>query len=155
MKEFVIGLFEFNTITNIKLLGKIWELNDKTKAIYLFSHLINAQDKWMARIKEDENAIFMDTWKPVYAFSELETEWNRSTSAWKNYIDTVSEEQLNTEIEFFGTEQKKYAVTPLDIALQLNFHSIHHRAQIQTLLREQGIQPAFVDYIATKMKKLN
>ncbi len=155
MKEFISTLFEFNYVTNIKMLGKIWELKDKTKAVFLFSHLINAQDKWMARIAGDENAVFMDGWKPIYEFSELESEWNRSTSAWKIYLDTVTEKELKTEIEFIGAEQKKYAVTPLDIALQLNFHSIHHRAQIQTFLREQGIQPAFVDYIATKMRIIN
>jgi len=41
-----------------------------------------------------------------------------------------------------------------DIALQLNYHSIHHRAQIQTIIRQQGMEPDFVDYIGTKYKRL-
>ena len=41
-----------------------------------------------------------------------------------------------------------------DIALQLNYHSIHHRAQIQSIIRKQGIEPDFVDYIGTVYRKL-
>ena len=41
-----------------------------------------------------------------------------------------------------------------DIARQLNFHSIHHRAQIQMLIRAQGIEPDFVDYIGTRYRRL-
>ena len=42
----------------------------------------------------------------------------------------------------------------IDIALQLNYHSIHHRAQMQMLIRQQGIEPDFIDYIGTKYKKV-
>ncbi len=31
------------------------------------------------------------------------------------------------------------------IALQLNYHSIHHRAKIQTMIRDQSLEPDFVD----------
>ncbi|MBP9221492.1 MAG: hypothetical protein KBF42_08910 [Chitinophagales bacterium] len=36
--------------------------------------------------------------------------------------------------------------------LQLNYHSIHHRAQMQMLIRQQGLVPDFVDYIGTKYR---
>jgi uncharacterized damage-inducible protein DinB len=42
----------------------------------------------------------------------------------------------------------------IDIALQLNYHAIHHRAQIQVLIRQQGLEPDFIDYIGTKYHKL-
>jgi len=47
-----------------------------------------------------------------------------------------------------------FAAAIKDIALQLNYHSIHHRAQIQTIIRSQGLEPEFVDYIATKYRRL-
>jgi len=37
--------------------------------------------------------------------------------------------------------------------LQLIFHSFHHRAQMQTMIRVQGLKPAFIDYIGYKAKK--
>jgi uncharacterized damage-inducible protein DinB len=39
--------------------------------------------------------------------------------------------------------------------MQLNSYLIHHRAQIQTILRQQGIEPDFVDYIGTRYRKLS
>jgi len=64
------------------------------------------------------------------------------------------EEELSTEVTFTGFDGGLYAATPKDIALQLNYHSIHHRAQMQTIIRKQGVEPDFVDYIGTKYRKL-
>ncbi len=45
-------------------------------------------------------------------------------------------------------------VTLMDLALQLNYHNIHHRAQINTLISKQGIKPPATDYIFTKLQEL-
>ena len=33
-------------------------------------------------------------------------------------------------------------------------NSIHHRAQMQTIIRKQGVKPDFVDYISTRVEQL-
>ena len=48
-----------------------------------------------------------------------------------------------------------WAVKLLGISLHLNYHSIHHRAQMQVLIRQQGLEPDFIDYIGTKYHKLS
>src|SRR5688572_23099757 len=106
-----------------------------------FSHLINRQYKWMARIIQDPNVQQMDWWNPVYDLSQLETEWNKSLRLWTDYINSKTYDELSTEATFIGFDGGLYAATPKDIALQLNYHSIHHRAQIQTLIRLQGLEP--------------
>lgn len=109
----------------------------------------------MARIKQDPVAPEMSWWDPIYALEQLENEWGKSLQPWLNYIESLTEEQLNEEVSFTGFDGGKWAASPLDIALQLNYHSIHHRAQIQTLIREQGFEPDFVDYIGTRYRKIN
>ena len=155
MKEYLIDTFSFNDVTNKKLLEKIKQLPDKKEAIRLFSHLINCQYKWMARILQDAKVHQMDWWNPVYDISQLEDEWNKSLRLWIDYINLKTYDELSTEVTFIGFDNGLYAATPKDIALQLNYHSIHHRAQIQTLIRRQGLEPDFVDYIGTKYRKLN
>lgn len=155
MKNYLIDTFNYNDSTNKKLLNKIALLNDKSESIKLFSHLINSQYKWMARIVQDPNAQIMNWWEPIYEFDKLEIEWTKSLSPWINYISAKTDEELSTEITFVGFDGGVWAATPKDIALQLNYHSIHHRAQIQTILRKQGINPDFVDYIGTKYRKLS
>ena len=154
-KEYLIETFQYNDVTNKKLLNKIHLLNDKSESIKLFSHLINSQYKWMARIMQDPNAKIMDWWKPIYRFDQLEEEWSKSLRLWINYIIETAEEVLLSETTFIGFDYGLWAATPKDIALQLNYHSIHHRAQIQTIIRQQGFEPDFVDYIGTKYRKLS
>ncbi|MEP6595250.1 MAG: DinB family protein [Ginsengibacter sp.] len=155
MKEYLIDTFSFNNVTNKKLLEKIKQLPDKREATRLFSHLINCQYKWMARIMQDPNVQKMDWWEPVYDLLQLEAEWDKSLKIWTDYINSKTDDELSTEVTFIGFDGGVYAATPKDIALQLNYHSIHHRAQIQTLIRQQGVEPDFVDYIGTKYRKVN
>jgi uncharacterized damage-inducible protein DinB len=150
----LVDTFNYNDVTNKKLLTKIAQLTDKDEAIRLFSHLINSQYKWLARILQNPEAQQMSWWEPVYNENDLEGEWTKSLNLWLDYLAGLSEEQLNSEVAFTGFDNGKWAATPKDIALQLNYHSIHHRAQIQTILRKQGIEPDFVDYIGTKYRKI-
>lgn len=96
----------------------------------------------------------MDWWLPEYALDELETKWTESLEQWLNYLENTTEEELTKEVEFIGAENHRYIATPGDIALQLNYHSIHHRAQLARILREQGLVPDFTDYIRTKFRKV-
>lgn len=155
MRDYLLNTFRYNDFANRKLLEKIKLLPDKAQAIKFFSHLINSQYKWMARIKQDPGAPEMSWWDPIYALEHLEDEWQKSLKLWLNYIESLTEDQLNEEVSFTGFDGAKWAATPLDIALQLNYHSIHHRAQIQTLIREQGFEPDFLDYIGTKYRKIS
>jgi uncharacterized damage-inducible protein DinB len=73
---------------------------------------------------------------------------------WLSFLSSKSEEEIFQPVTFVGFDGGKFAATIKDIALQLNYHSIHHRAQIQYLIRKQGIEPEFVDYIGTVYKTL-
>jgi uncharacterized damage-inducible protein DinB len=154
MKNYLIDTFKYNDTANKKLLEKIKLLNNKEESVKLFSHLINCQYKWMARIMQDPNAKAMSWWDPIYPLDQLESAWTKSLYLWINYISEKTDDELSTEVSFIGFDDSLWAATPMDIALQLNYHSIHHRAQVQTIIRQQGIEPDFVDYIGTKYRKL-
>ncbi len=153
-KKYLTDTFEYNRKANIQILKKIKKLSDTTEAVKLFSHLINCQFKWMARVVQDSKSSEMDWWNPIYKIDELESKWNESLQIWFEYLESKTEEELWKEVTFIGFDSGKFAATPADIALQLNYHSIHHRAQIQTIIRKQGLVPDFVDYIGTKYRKL-
>jgi uncharacterized damage-inducible protein DinB len=154
-KQYLLDTFEFNDRANRKLLAKVRELRQPDEAIKLLSHLVNSQKKWMARIMQVPDAHKLDWWKPQYRAEELESEWARSLTPWLEYIASRSDEELATEVTFVGYDGARFAATPKDIALQLNYHSIHHRAQIQMILRQQGVEPEFIDYIGTKYRRLS
>jgi uncharacterized damage-inducible protein DinB len=155
MKQYLLDSFLFNSAANKKMLSKIKLLPDKEQCIKYFSHLINSQNKWMARILQDPNAAGMSWWEPLYDLEQLESEWDKCLSPWIEYIHSKTELELEEEIIFTGFDGSSWAVRSKDIALQLNYHSIHHRAQMQLIIREQNIEPDFIDYIGTKYRKLS
>jgi uncharacterized damage-inducible protein DinB len=155
MKQYLLDTFMYNDHANKMVLVKMREMRDPAEAIRLFSHLINSQYKWMARIVRDPNAPAMDWWEPLYASGDLEEKWNDSLRIWTAYIGERSEEQMYEEKQFVGFDGGEWTAPLKDIALQLNYHSIHHRAQIQSLIRAEGIEPDFVDYIGTVYRKLS
>jgi uncharacterized damage-inducible protein DinB len=154
MQAYLIETFLFNDSANKNMLKKINELRDKDECIKFFSHIINSQNKWMARILRDTFAPQMSWWDPVYPFEQLEEKWNSSLDVWINFLKSKTEEQIFQEVEFIGYDGGKWKTRLVDIALQLNYHSIHHRAQMQMLIRQQGFEPDFIDYIGTKYQKI-
>ncbi len=154
MKQYLIETFQYNDYANKLALAKIRELPEKDECIRFFSHLINSMNKWLARIEQTLGYEELDWWLPVYELDQIEPKWDECLKRWLDFIDSKTEEELSKEVEFYGFDGGDWAAVIKDIALQLNYHSIHHRAQIQYLIRQQGIEPDFVDYIGTKYRKL-
>ncbi len=94
MKQYLMDRFKFNDLMNTKLLAKMRALPDKQQCIKLFSHLINSQNKWMARLAQYPQDPKMDWWEPVYALNELEYEWGKSLRPWIEFIGSKSEDDL-------------------------------------------------------------
>lgn len=154
MKDFLIDTFRFNDTTNKLLPGKIRQLPNQERGLVLFSHLINCQYKWMARITKDPLVKEMSWWDPVYQLEKLIPEWDKSLEPWISYIEARSDEELAKEVTYPGYDGETWTSAPSDIALQLNYHSVHHRAQMQMIIRSQGLEPDFVDYIRLKSRKI-
>ena len=155
MRDYLIETFQYNDHANKLLLKKINELPDKTECIKFFSHLINCQYKWLDRISIYPEISKLDWWEPVYDFDQLENEWTKSLNNWIEFLKTKSEDELNAFVIWIGVGNEPYTAQLKDIPLQLNYHNIHHRAQMQSIIRQQGLVPDLLDYIGTKYKKVN
>jgi uncharacterized damage-inducible protein DinB len=154
MKQFLIDMFKYNDWANRKIMEKIKELPDSTRAVELYSHLINSMLKWPARFNAYPEAPVKDWWKPVYPIDKLEEEWGACLKIWLDLLESKSEEDMFVEVKMVGDDGRPRAALLKDIALQLNYHSIHHRANIQTIIRAQGLQPDFLDYIGTVVRQV-
>ena len=154
MKQHLIDTFKYNDYANKKVLAKIRELPDKEESIRYFSHLVNSRNKWIVRISQYPQAPKLDWWEPAYPLDQLEDRWDKCLRAWLELLDSKSEDEIFEEVRVVGDNGTHYAIKLKDIALQLNYHSIHHRANIQAFIRAQGLEPDFVDYIGTAYRKL-
>ena len=155
MKQYLLETFQFNNHANKQVLGKIKEAPEQEECIRFFSHMINSMNKWLARIRQEPQAPQMSWWDPVYQLEDLEKEWDKSLQKWLAFLEDKNEDELFQDIVFIGFDGHNFAAKLKDIALQLNYHSIHHRGQIQFVIRKQGFEPDFVDYIGTVYRKID
>ena len=153
MKQYLIDTFCYNDYANKLTLAQIKELPQQDECVRLFSHMINSMHKWLARVRQSPGYVELDWWDPVYPVDELEAKWDQCLKCWLNLLDEP-EHDLDYDVEFIGVGGDDYTAEVKDIVLQLNYHAIHHRAQIQYLIRQQGVEPQFVDYIGTKYRKI-
>ena len=153
MKQHLIDTFKFNDWANKTMLKNIKVMPDPEECIKLFSHLIQSQNKWMARITGDSGEYKLEWFGKSFDIDELENRWTESLDIWLKYLDNTSEAELNTEFFYQVPAGNKLGAILKDIALQLNYHSIHHRAQMSMLLRKQGIESPFIEYIGRVVKR--
>jgi uncharacterized damage-inducible protein DinB len=154
IRDYLLESFLFNDQANRNMIKKIALLPRQEEAVRHVSHLINSQNKWMARIMQSPDVTRMSWWDPVYAYDRLEPEWENSLRHWLDLIEDKPDGRIEEEVEFTGFDGARWAARFLDIALQLIYHSVHHRAQIQQMIRSQGLEPDFIDYIGTKYRRI-
>ena len=155
LSQYLIDTWNWNSNANKIVLKKIEQLPDKSECIRFFSHLINCQYKWMDRLNIYPQCSKLDWWEPLYDINQLSNEWDKSLEPWMDLLRSKTEEELLQKVKWIGVDNVTHFTAPLsDIVLQLNYHSIHHRAQMQTIIRKQGFEPDFVDYIGTRVEKV-
>jgi len=149
----LIEMFELNKDANIKMVESCSKLQSQDECTRLLSHLVNCQYKWLDRLKVFPMESTLDWWIPLYSTEDLIQHLELSSQAWIDHITNSSEDVLEKEQRFLGFDGMEWNCKLKDIALQLIFHSFHHRAQLQMLIRAQGQKPAFIDYIGYKAKR--
>jgi uncharacterized damage-inducible protein DinB len=154
MKSHLLDLFQFQDVANRKLFARLGDLPLPEEALRLMSHLVYSQDKWLARLRHEPTANQREWFGPTIALADLPQAWERSLHAWVAYLEGLTEAEVLAEVSYEGPNGRRWAAKLCDIALQLNFHGVHHRAQVQTLCRQQGLQPEFIDYIGGKFREL-
>ena len=82
--------------------------------------------------------------------------WGREGHAMlQSFLKEASDAELGHELEIPWTEQLterwQRPISPVTVgqsAVQVAFHSTHHRGQVASRLREISVEPPMVDYIA-------
>lgn len=82
-------------------------------------------------------------------FPELEAAWSAHAPVTTRTLAEIAD--WETPFEYRVTQPNKtivFTVTPADVATQLCFHEVHHRAQAMAMLRQLGVAAQNLDYNA-------
>lgn len=145
MKEKLIDLFEYTYHFNSEMIRIISEniskVNEKT--ISLINHTLNAQQVWNSRILNEKS---FEVWQ-INSFEKLEEINNQN---FQTSIQIIENSDLDQKIEYQNSKGTKFENTIFEMLFQAVNHSTYHRGQINSLLKQSGIEPILTDYIFYK-----
>ena len=145
MQEKLIDLFEYTYHFNKEMIKIISENITKVdeKTISLINHTINAQQIWNSRILGE---ISFEVWQ-INPFESLE-EINHQNFV--KSIDIIQKSDLDKRIEYQNSKGTKFENSIFEMLFHAINHSTYHRGQINSLLKQNGIDPLLTDYIFYK-----
>ena len=135
----------YTSWANQQVLETLEKMGDQVPAssLHLYSHLLNAEVIWLARIQHLES--------PVQVFEDHTLAECRRVheSTFERFIGLAdsSSEELEAEITYKNTKGELFTTSLEDILLQVFNHGTYHRAQIARDLRQNGLEPINTDYI--------
>lgn len=145
LKEHFLHLLKYNDWAMRKSAESMkgFEKKDE-KLIELLSHIVSAQKVWLNRTLQRD--VHSDPWQR-HTIEECISYSTSQTSEWINLLESMSDKDLDKRIEYTNSKGEIYNNTIKDIVAHLINHSTYHRAQIASLVRKSGGEPAKTDYI--------
>lgn len=145
MKEKLIDLFEYTLHFNSEMIRVIGENIEKVdeKTISLINHTLNAQQIWNSRISGEQP---FEVWQ-INPFEMLE-EINQSN--FEKSIEISKNFDADQKVNYQNSKETNFENTVFEMLFQAINHSTYHRGQINSLLKQNGINPILTDYIFYK-----
>ena len=146
MQHLLQDFFEYNQFQNRQLIGILEVQVVPEKVLLLFSHILNAHQIWLNRIRPDDPAFGVWQIHPTEQLASLNARLHERS------FELLREENLELQknISYQTTSGKAFSNSLQEILIHIANHGTHHRAQIATLLRTGGIAPPAMDYIFYK-----
>ncbi len=147
MKDYFLRLYAYNQWANERYFSVCKELPHVPERIHLlFSHVVAAQQLWLKRILGEEDIASIHIWKTI-PWEELHILSRETHLRWMNYLEDITENELNRLLSYVNFQQKPYKTVISDIIIHTANHATYHRAQFAISLREQHIDPPNTDFI--------
>lgn len=146
MKDFFLDKFEYNFSINQKIIQKLIENKDKLndRILTLITHTLNAHHIWNARLLN--KPIIHKTWD-VY---DYEIMLQLDLDNYKDSLFALENFDTNEKVDYVTMLNEPFSNTRQDILYHILNHSNYHRAQINTELKNLGLQAIVSDYIFYK-----
>lgn len=145
MKEFFKDIFKYHNHFNQKLIEQLIDNESELpkRTIPIFSHSINAQQIWNARIME--KAQF-----DVHQLHTLEECKGIDNENYQQTLEILNTRELDEKITYKNSKGTEFNNSIQQIVFHVANHFSHHKGQIISDLRQSGIDPIVTDYIFYK-----
>jgi len=140
--DMLLRFFEFDRWANQESLRSLDKMNDPPqRAVALLAHIAATQRVWFERAQSLPQS--EPVW-PQWSLSETAKELPRVLDEWTRLIAT---DDLSREFVYTNTKGQEFRNRLTDVAQHIAFHGVYHRGQIAALVRQNGGEPAYTDFI--------
>ena len=114
------------------------------RCLELLAHILSAERLWWERLRQRTQSF--PVW-PNFTLHECEQQAKEIPHLWRDYLSELTEEGLSHTVLYKNTLGESWSNTVEDILIHVYTHSVYHRGQIATNMREAGGTPAYTDFI--------
>ena len=141
LKNYFLSYFDYNLLSNCKLLSAMDQLPDTKEAMDLFRGLITAHRQWLRCLTT--NGWVHET-TACHGRSNLKLQWTKTVNEWCDFLSKMEPRQLETTVLVVDiTDGHVQRTTVRDVASHLNSLSLNTREQIVRIFRMQNCEPPF------------
>ena len=113
------------------------------------AHLVAAESMWLECWRGQPTRPMLSP-EEFPTLEAVSTRWLRVQFEMTEFLATLTEERLPRLITFVDLSGRAWTYTLWRMMMHLLHHQSYHRGQVTTLLRQLGIQPPEVDFLAAQ-----
>lgn len=142
--EHLRELFYFNDWANRRVLNALRQVNSE-KALQILAHILITEKEYFERLYGKDSTGF-DFWQKL-THEECKQMAMENAESYFSLLKGFDDEGLDISISYKTSEGVSHRNTYREMLTHVLFHSMSHRGQINTILREEGFEPIATDYI--------
>ncbi len=119
------------------------------RSLKLTAHIVAAEYVWLTRIRRTSSPY--PVW-PDLTLEECAKEVPALAKSWKELL--TSADVLDRSVHYKNSKGEEYDSLVRDILTHVFMHSAYHRGQIAADMRQNGVTPAYTDFIQGVRKGL-
>ncbi len=115
------------------------------RALELFNHVLAAENVWLSRILGEPPQVAV--W-PQLELAECARLAAANQQGFASLLEPAKADDLAREVAYQNSAGQAFRSRISDILLHVVLHGMYHRGQIAIILRDAGLTPTPIDYIA-------
>ena len=143
-KEHLEKLFDFNDWANRRII-QVLKSAESDRALKCFSHVLLTEREYYERLFGKDSTGF-DFWRKL-SIEECRRFAQENAQLYETLLKNFDDEGLGQVVQYYTSGGKAIKNSFREILSHIVLHSMNHRGQILTVLREEGFEPPSIDYI--------
>ena len=142
--DYIRRVFDHLTWADTTMVAAVGGEESPAAAARELSHVLGAQENWLARLEEREATL--PIW-PDLPRTDLTPTMNRIQRGYARYLSALRDEDLTRLVAYTNSQGRSFETAIGDILLHVALHSQYHRGKVNLMLRQSNVTPAPVDFI--------